>query len=114
MHTRTNQREVTQKIRKGDQSFLNMTRSIDLIHIAIVSSRYSIRLPSNGMHKDCVKKNESKGSNSETKKCRAIFLYATCYKVSSRYAIYAQGQSKVSSKGSNSEIEKGIAIFFCT
>ena len=45
-----------------------------------VSSRYSIRLPSYGMHKDNMKKKKkkkkpySKGSNSETKKGRAIIF----------------------------------------
>ena len=69
------QREVTQKLRKGEQSFLYAIYHLNLIHIAIKFHRYSIWLPSYGTHKDSTDvKYKSKGSNSETKKRRA----ATC------------------------------------
>ena len=32
---KTNQREVTQKLRKGEQSFLYETHDLNLIHIAL-------------------------------------------------------------------------------
>ena len=35
MKKKSNQSEVTQKIRKGEQSFLHATQCLDLLHIAM-------------------------------------------------------------------------------
>ena len=57
-----NQREVTQKQRKGDQSFLYTKHCLNLMHTAIKFHRYSIRLPTYGTHK-VSQKISLKGSN---------------------------------------------------
>ena len=49
------QREVTQKVRKEERSFLRVCR-LDHIHIAM-KSRYFIWLLSYALHKDSLKKN---------------------------------------------------------
>ena len=114
-----NQREVTQKVRKGEQLFLHATRCLDLIYIAIkfhqdISYSHQVMV-----HTERPKK----GSNSEIQKMRAIILYTTYsfnlilialkfHRGTVTYLWYPQGQSKISSKGSNSETEKGGATIF--
>ena len=54
---KTNQREVTQTVRKGRQSFMHEACCLDLFtHCYEVSSKYSLCLPSYGAHKVSVKK----------------------------------------------------------
>ena len=67
-----NQREVTQKVRKAEGSFLHATPHLDLIHIAI--KLIIIKLPSYGMHKDSVKKNHQKEVIQKLRKGEQSFL----------------------------------------
>ena len=54
---KNSQREVNQKLRKGEQSSCKDDRLSELhTHSYKVSSRYSILLPNNGTHIDSVKK----------------------------------------------------------
>ena len=66
---KSNQREITQKVRKREQSFLHVTHCLDLIHLAMkfrqnIPYGYVVMVRTRIV---CVKKLK-KGRNSESKK----------------------------------------------
>ena len=109
MEKKTNQREVTQKMRKKWQSFLHC---LDLIHIAIKFYQ-DMWLLSYDTHKDSVKSNKREVTR-KLRKTVQSFLYMThrthCYKVSSRYSIClpAHATHKVSQKFNQREVSQKL------
>ena len=76
---KTHQRKGIQKLRKGEQYFLYATQHLNLIHIAIVSSRYSIMLPTYGMHKVNLKFHQREVSQKLRKGEQSFFVRDTSF-----------------------------------
>ena len=73
---KNNQREVTWKYRKQDQSFLYVTHCRNIIHIAIKFHRYSIQLHTYGTHKVSQKFHQSRVTH-KLRKREQSFMNAT-------------------------------------